>query len=74
MKLDRLARSVRHLTELAAELEALGIGLVVLAVIFGSAVGEAMVKPSVDQSSRFFRPKTLASQPVIGRMTALATR
>lgn len=29
-KLDRLARSVRHLTTLAAELEALGIGLVVL--------------------------------------------
>lgn len=29
-KLDRVARSVRHLTELAAELDALGIGLVVL--------------------------------------------
>jgi hypothetical protein len=29
-KLDRLARSVRHLTTLAAEFEALGIGLVVL--------------------------------------------
>ena len=29
-KLDRLARSVRHLTALAAELEALGIDLVVL--------------------------------------------
>jgi DNA invertase Pin-like site-specific DNA recombinase len=29
-KLDRLARSVRHLTTLAGELEALGIGLVVL--------------------------------------------
>jgi DNA invertase Pin-like site-specific DNA recombinase len=29
-KLDRLARSVRHLTGLAAELEALGIDLVVL--------------------------------------------
>jgi len=29
-KLDRLARSVRHLTTLAAELEALGVGLVVL--------------------------------------------
>ncbi len=29
-KLDRLARSVRHLTELAAELEALGVALVVL--------------------------------------------
>ncbi len=30
VKLDRLARSVRHLTTLAAEFEALGIGLVVL--------------------------------------------
>src|SRR5690606_29648849 len=30
VKLDRLARSVRHLTGLAAELDALGIGLVVL--------------------------------------------
>lgn len=30
VRLDRLARSVRHLTELAAELEALGIDLVVL--------------------------------------------
>jgi DNA invertase Pin-like site-specific DNA recombinase len=30
VKLDRLARSVRHLTELAAEFEALGVGLVVL--------------------------------------------
>lgn len=30
VKLDRLARSVRHLTELAAEFEALGIDLVVL--------------------------------------------
>lgn len=30
VKLDRLARSVRHLTELAAELEALGVDLVVL--------------------------------------------
>jgi DNA invertase Pin-like site-specific DNA recombinase len=29
-KLDRLARSVRHLTTLAAELEALGVDLVVL--------------------------------------------
>lgn len=29
-KLDRLARSVRHLTNLAAELEALGVALVVL--------------------------------------------
>jgi DNA invertase Pin-like site-specific DNA recombinase len=29
-KLDRLARSVRHLTNLAGELEALGVGLVVL--------------------------------------------
>ncbi len=29
-KLDRLARSVRHLTELGAELEALGVALVVL--------------------------------------------
>ncbi len=30
VKLDRLARSVRHLTNLAAEFEALGVGLVVL--------------------------------------------
>ncbi len=30
MKLDRLARSVRHLTTLAAELEALGVDLVVV--------------------------------------------
>jgi DNA invertase Pin-like site-specific DNA recombinase len=30
VKLDRLARSVRHLTSLAAELEALGVDLVVL--------------------------------------------
>ncbi len=29
-KLDRMARSVRHLTEVAAELEAMGIALVVL--------------------------------------------
>ena len=29
-KLDRLARSVHHLTQLAAELEALGVGLVVV--------------------------------------------
>jgi len=29
-KLDRLARSVRHLTVIAAELDALGVGLVVL--------------------------------------------
>ena len=30
VKLDRLARSVRHLTALAAELDALGVDLVVL--------------------------------------------
>jgi DNA invertase Pin-like site-specific DNA recombinase len=30
VKLDRLARSVRHLTNLAAELEALGVDLIVL--------------------------------------------
>ncbi len=30
VKLDRLARSVRHLTELGAELEALGVDLIVL--------------------------------------------
>jgi len=30
VKLDRLARSVRHLTEMAAEFDALGVGLVVL--------------------------------------------
>ena len=30
VKLDRLARSVRHLTALAAEFEALGVGLIVL--------------------------------------------
>ena len=30
VKLDRLARSVRHLTEMAAEFEALGVGLIVL--------------------------------------------
>ncbi len=30
MKLDRLARSVRHLTTLAAELEALGVDLIVV--------------------------------------------
>lgn len=30
VKLDRLARSVRHLTRLAGDLEALGVGLVVL--------------------------------------------
>ena len=30
VKLDRLARSVRHLTELGSELEALGVDLIVL--------------------------------------------
>ncbi len=40
-KLDRLARSVRHLTNLAAELEALGVDLVVLShegIPFGRSV------------------------------------
>ncbi len=32
------------------------------------------VKPTTDAIRRFFRPKTLASHPVIGRMIALATR
>src|SRR6185295_515422 len=35
---------------------------------------DAAVKPTTDSISRFLRPKTLASQPVIGRMMALATR
>src|SRR5438094_8613642 len=35
---------------------------------------DAAVKPTTDAISRFLRPKTLASQPVIGRMIALATR
>src|SRR4051812_7056566 len=35
---------------------------------------EAAVKPPVAHSSRFLRPKTLASQPVMGRMIAFATR
>jgi len=35
---------------------------------------EAAVKPTTDSISRFLRPNTLASQPVIGRMIALATR
>ena len=32
------------------------------------------VKPTTDSISRRLRPKMLASQPVIGRMIALATR
>ena len=32
------------------------------------------VKPATDVMSRFLRPNRLASQPVIGRMMALATR
>src|SRR5262245_39192782 len=32
------------------------------------------VKPVTDIISRFLRPKRLASQPVIGRMIAFATR
>src|SRR3954466_5138031 len=35
---------------------------------------EAIVKPLVAHNSRFFRPNTLASHPVIGRMIAFATR
>ena len=35
---------------------------------------DAAVKPTTDVISRRLRPKTLASQPVIGRMIALATR
>jgi len=32
------------------------------------------VKPATESINRRFRPKTLASHPVIGRMMALATR
>src|SRR5262245_66595959 len=35
---------------------------------------DASVNPVVDSISRFLRPKRPASQPVIGRMMALATR
>src|SRR6266436_7769056 len=35
---------------------------------------DAAVKPTTDAINRFLRPKMLASQPVIGRMIALATR
>src|SRR4051794_31772819 len=35
---------------------------------------DAVVNPTTDNISRFLRPKTLASQPVIGKMIALATR
>ncbi len=35
---------------------------------------EAAVKPTTEIINRFLRPKTLASQPVIGRMIAFATR
>src|SRR5512134_1989125 len=35
---------------------------------------DASVNPVVDRSNRFLRPKRPASQPVIGRMMALATR
>ncbi len=43
-KLDRMARSVRHLTELAAELEALGVDLVVLdqSIDTGSPTGRLL--------------------------------
>ena len=43
-KLDRLARSVRHLITLAAELEALGVDLVVLdqAIDTGTPAGRLM--------------------------------
>src|SRR5262245_20527192 len=43
---------------------------------FGAAPqrNDAMVNPVVAQMSSRFRPRTLASQPVIGRMIALATR
>ena len=35
---------------------------------------DAAVKPTTDSISRRLRPNVLASQPVIGRMIALATR
>src|SRR5262245_4448162 len=35
---------------------------------------DAVVKPITDSISRFFRPKTPASQPVIGRPITLSTR
>ena len=35
---------------------------------------DAPVNPTTESISSRFRPKTLASQPVIGRMIALATR
>src|SRR5262252_8394152 len=35
---------------------------------------DAPVKPTTESISRRFRPNVLASQPVIGRMIALATR
>ena len=35
---------------------------------------DATVNPETDSKSRFLRPNRLASQPVIGRMIALATR
>src|SRR4051795_7518604 len=35
---------------------------------------DAAVNPTTDSISRFLRPNMLASQPVIGRMIALATR
>src|SRR5690349_13944446 len=43
---------------------------------FGAAPhrNEASVNPVVDSISKFLRPKRPASQPVIGKMIALATR
>src|SRR4051812_39189091 len=35
---------------------------------------DALVKPTTDSIKRFLRPKRLASQPVMGRMIAFATR
>ena len=50
VKLDRLARSVRHLTGLGAELEALGVDLIVLDQGIDSSASRkaALPRPRVD--------------------------
>ena len=63
MKLDRLARSVRHLTTVAGELEALGVDLVVLdqAIDTTTPVGKLLfhVLGSIAEFERVFVPGVL---------------
>ena len=51
VKLDRLARSVRHLTALAAELDALGVDLVVLDQAIDTSTPAGKVSPAARISS-----------------------